>query len=259
MGVQVDGRTDEMIILKNEAEIDGMRSSGQVTARVRDAIANAVSPGVTTKELSDYAGELIKKLGGQSAFFGYRGFPGQICVSVNEEVVHGIPGRRIIELGDIVSIDVGVKYEGFIGDTATTVMVGVTDAKVIRLVRTTEKALGSGIAAAVEGQSIRDISSAIEHMVIEAGFSVVREFVGHGVGRTMHEDPQVPNFVSRGHKEKLKHGMTLAIEPMVNMGKAGVEVLEDGWTVVTKDKMPSAHFEHTIAVLKDRVEVLTVC
>jgi methionyl aminopeptidase len=247
-----------MIILKNEAELEGMRASGQVTARVRDAIAKAVSPGVTTKELSDYAGELIKKSGGESAFLGYRGFPGQICVSVNEEVVHGVPGKRRIEIGDIVSIDIGVKYKGFIGDTATTVMVGVTDPKVISLVRATEKALEAGIAAAVAGKRVCDISSAVEHVAVEAGFSVVREFVGHGIGRAMHEDPQVPNFVSGGHREKLRPGMTLAIEPMINMGKAGVEVLGDGWTVVTKDKKPSAHFEHTIAIREDKVDILTL-
>jgi methionyl aminopeptidase len=229
-----------------------------VVATVRDALAKAVSPGVTTGELGEYAAELMKKLGAESAFLGYKGFPGYICVSVNEVVVHGIPGKRRIELGDIVSIDVGVKYEGFIGDTATTVMVGVTDQDVIRLVNTTQKALDAGIAAAVDGKRVCDISAAIEAVAKGGGFSVVREFVGHGIGRAMHEDPQVPNFASGGHREKLRNGMTIAIEPMVNLGKAGVEILADKWTVVTRDRKPSAHFEHTIAIKDGKAEILTV-
>jgi methionyl aminopeptidase len=247
-----------MIILKNDAEIEGMRASGHVAATVRDALAMAVSPGVTTGELGEYAAELMKKLGAESAFLGYKGFPGQICVSVNEVVVHGIPGKRRIELGDIVSIDVGVKYDGFIGDTATTVMVGVTNQDVIRLVDTTQKALEAGIAAAVDGKRVSDISAAVEAVAKSGGFSVVREFVGHGIGRAMHEDPQVPNFASNGHREKLRNGMTIAIEPMVNLGKAGVEILADKWTVVTRDRRPSAHFEHTIAIRGGKAEILTV-
>ena len=246
-----------MIVVKNAVDLEGMRASGQIAARVRDAVAKSVSPGVTTLELGDYAGELIKSFGAESAFLGYKGFPGQICVSVNEGVVHGIPGRRRIELGDVVSIDVGVRYGGYVGDTATTVMAGVTDPDVVRLVRTTEQALAAGIAAARAGNRLSDVSHEIETVALRAGFTVVREFVGHGIGRKMHEDPQVPNFGRPGQGPKLKPGMTLALEPMVNMGCADVEVMEDRWTVVTKDRKPSAHFEHTVAVRDGEAEILT--
>lgn len=246
-----------MIVVKNAVDLEGMRASGRIAGRVRDAVAKRVSPGVTTVELAEYAGELIKGFGGESAFLGYKGFPGQICISVNDAVVHGIPGKRRIELGDIVSIDVGVRYGGYIGDTATTVMVGVSDPDVIRLVKTTELSLRAGIAAACVGNRLSDISHAIETVAVNAGFAVVREFVGHGIGRQMHEDPQIPNFGKPGHGPKLLAGMTFAIEPMVNMGKAAVEVIADGWTVLTKDRRPSAHFEHTVAVRDGLAEVLT--
>jgi methionyl aminopeptidase len=247
-----------MIRIKTERDLEGMRAAGRVCARVRDALVARVSPGVTTGELSDYAGQLIREAGAQSAFSGYRGYPGQICVSVNEAVVHGIPGQRQIRLGDIVSLDVGVRYRGFIGDTAVTVMVGVTDPDVIRLVCTTEQALAAGIAKAQAGRRLSDISHAIEETARGAGFSVVREFVGHGIGRQMHEEPQIPNFGAAGSGPVLKPGMTLALEPMINMGEAGVEVQEDGWTVLTRDRKPSAHVEHTIAVRNGRAEILTV-
>jgi methionyl aminopeptidase len=247
-----------MIVVKNAVDLKGMRASGHIAARVRDAVAKMAGPGVTTGELGDYAGELIKGFGAESAFLGYRGFPGQICVSVNEAVVHGVPGKRRIQLGDIVSIDVGVRYGGYVGDTATTVMVGVVDPEVIRLVRTTEKALEVGMAAARAGRRLSDVSHAIETVALGAGFSVVRDFVGHGIGRKMHEDPQIPNFGRPGHGPKLASGMTLALEPMINMGGADVEVLEDGWTVVAKDRRPSAHFEHTVAVGTGPAEILTV-
>lgn len=246
-----------MIIVKSPEELERMRASGQVAARVRDELARAVAPGVTTGELNEYARELMAKAGARSAFFGYRGFPGHICTSVNYVVVHGIPGPQRIRAGDIVSIDVGVIFEGFVGDTATTVMVGVTDPELIRLVRVAEEALEQGIAAARPGGRLSDISHAIERAVVRAGFSVVREFVGHGVGRSMHEEPQIPNYGPPGRGPKLKAGMTLAIEPMVNMGGPEVEVLGDGWTVVTKDRLPSAHVEHTIAVTPAGPEILT--
>jgi len=249
--------SEKMIILKNAQDLEAMRAAGKIAALVRDSVIREVTPGTTTLELARYAEELIRQNGAESAFLGYRGYPGVICVSVNETVVHGIPGPRKIEVGDIVSIDVGVRYAGFVGDTAVTVMVGVTDPEVIRLVRTTEKALAAGIAAARAGNRVSDISHAIESTAQEAGFSVVRDFVGHGIGRQMHEEPQVPNFGPPGRGPKLMVGMTLALEPMINMGGSAVEVQADGWTVLTKDRCPSAHFEHTVAVGENEAEILT--
>jgi methionyl aminopeptidase len=246
-----------MIIIKTPEEIERMRVSSLIAARIRDELAEKVAPGVTTGELDAFAQELTAKLGAKSSFYGYRGYPGHICTSVNDEVVHGIPGPRRIGIGDVVSIDVGVVYDGYVGDTAATVMVGVTDQEVIRLVRVAEQALAAGIARAVPGGRLSDISHAIEQVVVDAGFSVVREFVGHGIGRTMHEEPQIPNFGQPGKGPRLKAGMTLAIEPMVNLGVADVEVMPDGWTVLTKDRKPSAHVEHTIAIGEQGAEILT--
>jgi methionyl aminopeptidase len=196
-------------------------------------------------------------MGAKSAFLGYRGYPGNICISIDSEVVHGIPGERRIEIGQIVSLDVGVLYGGFVGDTATTVMVGVTDPDVMRLVRATEQALMAGIEMARAGNRLGDISNAVETTAVKAGYTVVRDFVGHGVGRKLHEDPQIPNFGTAGTGPKLKVGMTLAIEPMVNMGGCAVSVMGDGWTVRTVDGKPSAHFEHTVAIQEDGPEILT--
>ena len=246
-----------MIIIKTPEEIVRMRASAQIAAYVRDTVASRIAPGVTTRELDAYASELIAREGAKSSFLGYRGFPGHTCISVNEEVVHGIPGPRKIARGDVVSLDVGVQFEGFVGDTATTVMVGVTDPEVIRLVRVAEQALAAGIARAVPGGRLSDISNAIEREVVQAGFSVVRDFVGHGVGRSMHEDPQIPNYGPPGRGPRLREGMTLAIEPMVNMVTAEVDVLDDGWTVVTRDRRPSAHVEHTVAIGPNGPEILT--
>ena len=234
-----------------------MRESCGLAARVRDQVAAAIRPGVTTLELSELAGALMRAEGGESAFLGYHGYPGIICTSVNDAVVHGIPNDRQIVLGDIVSIDIGVRHRGYIGDTATTVMVGVTDPEVVRMVTTTQRALEAGIAAARAGNRVSDISHAIEQVALEAKFGVVRDFVGHGVGQKMHEEPQVPNFGPPGRGPVLKAGMTLALEPMLNMGRAEVRVLDDGWTVVTRDGKPAAHFEHTIAVRDDEAEILT--
>jgi methionyl aminopeptidase len=247
-----------MIKIKTPEELDGMRLSGRLAATVRDAVARAIQPGVTTGELDDYARELIAKLGGKSAFFGYRGYPGYICTSINDEVVHGIPGARRVQMGDIVSVDFGVEYGGFIGDTATTVMVGVTDPDVIRLVTITEQALEAAIEKAVIGGRLSDISHAVETVALSAGFSVVRDFVGHGIGRQMHEDPQIPNFGLPGRGPRLKAGMTFALEPMINLGDEEVEVMGDGWTVLTRDRKPSAHFEHTVAISEGRGEILTL-
>jgi methionyl aminopeptidase len=247
-----------MIILKTPDDLVRMRASGQMAAEVLSAVARKVGPGVTTSELNEFAAERIGYLGGRSAFFGYRGYPGHICVSVNEEVVHGIPGLRRIQLGDVVSLDVGVVLDGFVGDTATTVMVGVNDPEVIRLAGTGQKALDVAIARAVAGARLSDVSHAIETVATDAGYSVVRDFVGHGVGRSMHEDPQIPNFGPPGKGPKLKPGMTLALEPMINMGGYEVDVLADGWTVLTRDRLPSVHFEHTVAIREEGpAEILT--
>jgi methionyl aminopeptidase len=246
-----------MIIIKSPGDIAKMRLAGRSARAICEALAARVLPGITTQALNDEAGALMRRHGVKSAFLGYRGYPGTVCISVNEEVVHGIPGSRRIAMGDIVSIDVGVLVNGFHGDTALTVMVGVTDPEVIRLVEVTKQALQAGIAQARVGRRLSDVSHAVERTVVAAGFAVVRDFVGHGIGRQMHEEPQVPNYGPPGRGPKLLAGMALAIEPMVNMGCAEVNVLNDGWTVVTRDRRPSAHFEHTIIVGTTDAEVLT--
>ena len=246
------------IPLKSAAELDAMRTSCRMTAEVLNQVAAAVKPGITTGELDALTRRLIEAMKAKPSFLGYNGYPGAICISINDEVIHGIPGRRVVLPGDVVSLDVGVYYNGFNGDSATTVMVGVTDPEVIRLVETTKRALQAALVAARPGGHLSDVSHAIESIAKAAGCSVVREFVGHGVGRHLHEDPQIPNYGAPGHGPILKPGMTLAIEPMVNLGRPEVVVLEDKWTVVTRDGKPSAHFEHTVAVLEESVEVLTL-
>jgi methionyl aminopeptidase len=246
-----------MIVIKSEEDLACMRRSGQIAAEVRDTVAARLSPGVTTGELDDYAAELIKERGATSAFLGYKGYPRTLCTSVDSEVVHGIPGKRRVELGSIVSIDVGILFEGFVGDTATTVMVGTSDERVVKLLDATQSALAAGIEQAVSGNRLGDISNAIEKVARRAGFSIVKEFVGHGIGRTMHEDPQVPNYGPAGKGPRLKAGMTLALEPMINLGAPEVEIMDDGWTVRTRDRMPSAHFEHTVAIHNGQAEILT--
>jgi methionyl aminopeptidase len=246
------------IPLKTAADLENMRESCRMTAEVRDRVAEAVQAGMTTGELDELTREIIGKMNAKPSFLGYNGYPGAICISVNDEVIHGIPGKRVIMPGDIVSLDVGVYHNGFHGDSATTVMVGVTDPEVIKLVETTQRALEAGVAAARPGGRLSDISHAVESVAEEAGCSVVREFVGHGVGRHLHEDPQVPNYGAPGRGPVLVPGMTLAIEPMFNLGRPEVVVLDDNWTVVTRDGKPSAHFEHTVAVLEERVEILTL-
>jgi len=252
------------IIIKNEDELNGMRDAGRVAANIRVALAREIAPGVTTRELDLHARDLMEKAGCRSAFLNYPGprrvppYPSYTCLSVNEEVVHGVAGARRIELGDIVSIDIGVVYKGFIGDNAMTVMVGVTNPRLIDLVRTSEKALENAIAQAVAGNRLSDISHAVESTVTPKGFSVVRDFVGHGVGRKMHEPPQIFNYGPPGKGPLLREGMTLAIEPMVNLGTHEVKTLSDGWTVVTRDGLPSVHVEHTVAVREGRAEILTL-
>ena len=247
-----------MIVIKNDEEIALMRESGRIAARVRDKVAQKIAPGISTLELGKYGGALISEYGAENAFLGYRGFPGELCISVNEAVVHGIPGEQIVKLGDIVSIDVGVKYMGYMGDTATTVMVAVVDEQTLKLVKATENALEAGIQVCVEGRRLSDVSHAIEKVAVNAGFSVVRDFVGHGIGRDLHEDPQIPNFGEPGKGVELKAGMTFCLEPMINMGAAEVDIQPDGWTVLTRDRLPSAHSEHMVVVGKEKAEILTL-
>jgi methionyl aminopeptidase len=246
-----------MIILKNERDVEAMRLSGALAAEVLQLVANWIRPGVTTRQIDQYAAGLIKERGAKSAFLGYRKYPGHLCISVNDQVVHGLPNDKPVQFGDIISLDVGVIYRGYIGDTARTVAVGGCDLLAQKLMEVTERALYEGIGAAVPGNRVVDISRAIQKFVEGNGFSVVREFVGHGVGRSMHEEPQVPNFVDGKSSPKLRPGMTIAIEPMVNAGKPAVEILSDGWTVVTKDGLPSAHFEHTVLITENEPEILT--
>jgi methionyl aminopeptidase len=246
-----------MIILKSERDIEAMRAAGSLAAEVLNLVGNWIRPGVTTREIDSFAANLIKERGAKSAFLGYRKYPGHICISVNDQVVHGLPNDRRVNFGDIISLDVGVIYRGYIGDTARTVAVGGCDLLAQKLMEVTERALYEGIAQAHAGNRVVDISRAIQKYVESNGFSVVREFVGHGVGRTMHEEPQVPNFVDGKSSPKLRPGMTIAIEPMVNAGKPAVEILNDGWTVVTKDGLPSAHFEHTVLITESEPEILT--
>ncbi len=246
-----------MIILKSERDLEAMRPACAVAGAVLNDVGAFVKPGVTTKEVDEFAASRIKHYGAKSAFLGYRKYPCQICISVNEQVVHGLAGARSLRFGDIVSLDVGVIYNGFIGDTARTVSVGGCGVLAQKLMDVSEKALCQGIAQAVPGRRVMDISRAIQTYVEGNGFSVVREFVGHGVGRSMHEEPQVPNFVDGKSSPKLRPGMTLAIEPMVNAGLPGVKILNDGWTVVTQDGSLSAHFEHTVLITESEPEILT--
>ena len=246
-----------MIILKSERDLEAMRPACAVAGTVLEEVAAFVQPGVTTKDVDEFAASRIKQFGGKSAFLGYRKYPCQICISVNDQVVHGLAGPRTLRFGDIVSLDVGVIYNGFIGDTARTVAVGGCDVAAQKLMDVGEQALCEGIAQAVPGKRVVDISRAIQNHVEGNGFSVVREFVGHGVGRSMHEEPQVPNFVDGKSSPRLRPGMTLAIEPMVNAGAPGVKILNDGWTVVTQDGSLSAHFEHTVLITESEPEILT--
>ncbi len=246
-----------MIIIKSERDIEAMRVAGSMAAEILNLVGAWIRPGVSTREIDQFAANLIRERGAKSAFLGYRKYPGNLCISVNEQVVHGLPSDRRVQLGDIVSLDCGVVYRGYIGDTAKTVAVGGCNVLAQKLMDVTERALYEGIAQAVPGNRVMDISRAIQSYVEGNGFSVVREFVGHGVGRSMHEEPQVPNFAEGKSSPKLRPGMTIAIEPMVNAGKAAVEILNDGWTVVTKDGLPSAHFEHTVLITENEPEILT--
>lgn len=247
------------IVCKSPGEIEKMRRSGRIVRQVLDMVKALVKPGVSTMDLERAAEKKIRELGAKPAFKGYYDYPCVLCTSVNQEVVHGIPSEgRVLKEGEIVSIDCGVVLDGYYGDSAITVPVGDSvNSELQKLLDVTEQSLQRGIEAARLGNTIGDIGAAVQEIVEANGFSVVREFVGHGVGTKLHEDPQVPNYGVRGHGPKLREGMVLAIEPMVNAGGPGVRVLEDKWTAVTEDGRPSAHFEHCVAVTKDGPLILT--
>jgi len=247
-----------VVLLKSPAELEKMRRAGAVVAQVLIEIADLVKPGATTADLDVFAQTRTKELGAKPAFKGYHGFPATLCVSVNEEVVHGIPSKkRILKDGDIVGIDFGVILDGWFGDSARTFPVGKVSPEARKLLEITEKSLHLGIDQARAGNHLFDIGHAVQNFVESHGYSVVREFVGHGIGKSLHEDPQVPNFGIRGKGMLLKPGMVLAIEPMINAGKPEVRVLSDGWTAVTVDQALSAHFEHTVAITEQGPEILT--
>ncbi len=246
-----------MIIIKSPREIKALRRSAQIVAQICERLKGEIKPGVTTRKLDEIAVGLIKKYNAKPAFLGYKGFPASICTSINKELVHGIPGERKLVSGDIISIDVGIFFEGYCGDMAVTVPVGEVSKGVKKLLQVTKEALYKGIAKAEDSFYLSDISHAIQTFVERNGFSVVRDFVGHGIGREMHEEPQIPNFGPPGKGPRLNVGMVLALEPMVNMGGWQVKVLDDGWTVVTIDGSLSCHFEHMVAITENGPEILT--
>ena len=255
-------RAQNAIVLKGEADIEKMRRSGQAASAVLEAIAKAIHPGMTTEELDLIAREQIEQAGGTPSFLGYQvpghpPYPAAICASINEVIIHGVPGAVALKEGDIVGVDVGAYVDGYHGDNAFTFAVGAIPPNAQKLLQVTREALYRGIAEARPGNHLGDISAAIQSHAESHGYSVVRAFVGHGIGRYMHEPPQVPNYGSPGQGPRLRPGMVLAIEPMVNEGTWEVEVLEDGWTVITADHLLSAHFEHTVAILSDGPEILT--
>lgn len=246
------------IIIKSKRELEVMRSAGRVVALVLTVLRDAVRPGMKTKELDAIAGQELVKLGARSTFKGYRGFPANVCVSVNDEIVHGIPSDRVLNEGDIVSLDFGVAVDGFQGDAAITVGVGEISPEAKRLMETTQGALKAGIAQARVGGRLGDISAAIQHYAESRHYGVIREYTGHGIGQEMHEDPQIPNFGEPGTGPELKAGMTLALEPMVSIGDWRTRVAGDRWTVLTVDGSLAAHYEHTIAVTDKGPQILTV-
>jgi len=247
-----------VIVCRSQAEIEKLRRVNQVVARILAELREMVAPGVTTQELDALAERRVLEAGAAPAFKGYHGYPATVCASVNEQVVHGIPSTRPLVDGDIVSIDMGAKLDGFFGDCAVTVAVGRVPAEATELLKVTEEALFHGIDAVKPGARVSDIGAAVQRHVEAHGFSVVREFVGHGIGTSLHEEPQIANYGPGGRGPRLSEGMVLAIEPMVNVGQAAVKVLSDGWTAVTRDGSLSAHFEHTVVVTGDGVEILTL-
>ena len=248
-----------MISLKSPKEIDIMRRANQIVAEARELLKEMVKPGVSTYDLDRKADEYYKTKGAKSAFKGYKGFPASICISINEEVVHGIPSKkRLLKEGDIVGLDMGTIFEGYFGDSAVTLPVGPVSELAVRLMKVTEESLHKGIKEARPGARLYDIGAAVQEHAESAGFSVVRDFVGHGIGQQLHEEPQVPNYGQRGRGMVLQAGMVLAIEPMINEGSADVKILDDGWTAVTKDGKLSAHFEHSIAITENGPVILSV-
>jgi methionyl aminopeptidase len=247
-----------VIVCRSQSEIDKLRRVNQLVARILDELRQVVVPGISTADIDELAERRVREAGAEPAFKGFHGYPATVCASVNEQVVHGIPSSRPLENGDIVSIDMGAKLEGFFGDCAVTVPVGAVSPQASELLRVTEEALFRGIDCVRPGARVSDIGAAVQQHVEAQGFSVVREFVGHGIGTSLHEEPQVANYGPAGHGPRLSEGMVLAIEPMVNAGKPAVKVLSDGWTAVTKDKSLSAHFEHTVVVTREGCEILTL-
>ena len=247
-----------MIIGKSKKELEKMRAAGRLVGQVREHLRSMVKPGITTLELDQAAEKMIRDAGALPTFKGYNGFPFSICASVNEQIVHGFPSNYVLKEGDIFSIDCGVTLEGFVGDTATTVPVGEVDEANLKLIRVTEECLDRAIQQCRPGNHLGDIGWAVQHHAEANGYSVVRDYVGHGIGRRMHEDPQIPNYGRPGLGPKIKAGYVFAVEPMVNQGTHFTKVLADGWTVVTVDGKPSAHAEHTIAITEDGPEVLTL-
>ena len=247
-----------MIVCRSKGEIDKLRRGNQLAARGLVALRQMAVPGVATKEIDASAEALVRAAGAEPAFKGYHGYPATVCASVNEQVVHGIPSPRRMADGDVLSIDMGAKLDGFYGDCAVTVPIGRISADAARLLRVTEEALFHGLDAVKAGARVSDIGAAVQQHVEANGFSVVREFVGHGIGTALHEEPQIANYGPAGRGPRLSDGMVLAIEPMVNFGGAGVKVLPDGWTAVTRDGTLSAHFEHTVVVTSEGCEILTL-
>jgi methionyl aminopeptidase len=246
-----------MITLKNEKQIEGIRKSAKILASLHRELNVVIKEGVTTKEVDTFCYDFIVGHNAIPAFLGYMDYPASACISVNEEVIHGIPGKRVLCDGDIVSIDLGVILNGYFSDAAQTIIIGKTDPEIAKLVQVTKECLEAAIIAADTGKRISDISRAVFNHANKNGYGVVREYCGHGVGLALHEEPQIANYVSAGQNPRLRPGMVLAIEPMINMGSRNILHLDDGWTVVTADSLPSAHWEHTIAVHKDHIEVLT--
>ena len=246
------------IIIKSDREIALMRQAGRIVAKVLEVLAREVKPGIKTKELDAIAARETARWGGKASFKGYRGFPASLCVSVNDEIVHGIPGERVLKEGDIVSLDFGVIFKGFQGDGAVTVGVGEINPEAKRLIETTQGALKAGIMACYPGARLGDISAAIQHCAEASDYSVVRQYTGHGIGRKMHEEPQIPNFGEANSGPVLKRGMTFALEPMVNARGWQTRLSNDHWTVLTADGSLSAHFEHTIVITDGEAEVLTI-
>lgn len=247
-----------MIIIKNDIEIECMRRAGRIVGETLAKLEEVIKPGITTAEIDKLAEELIMSKGAKPSFKGYHGFPASVCASINEEVVHGIPANRVLQDGDIISIDCGAILEGYQGDAARTIPVGVISKEAENLIKVTKESFFKGVENAIVGNKLTDISYAIQTYVEGFGYSVVRDFVGHGIGKDLHEDPEVPNFGRPGRGPKLTHGMVLAIEPMVNIGKYYVKVKSNGWTVVTADGSLSAHYENTVAILKNGPEILTL-